>query len=194
MPVRFLPRTEPLVFSQALTQIVVRLDQALEKHLLRAYALVGGFAVSAWGVSRATQDIDLAVALGVSEPQALAAYLGSAYEAGDPDDPLSGVFRLILKSEGQDVPVQLIVLRPKWAEEVFRNVETVNVLGCTVPVVKWQSLVLMKLYAGGPVDIQDARSILAVRNPNAEDQKNLITQADVLGLAQEVRALLGLSF
>jgi hypothetical protein len=66
------------VFSQALNQIIVRLDQAREKHLLHAYALVGGFAVSVWGVSRATQDIDLAVALGVSEPQALAAYLTSA--------------------------------------------------------------------------------------------------------------------
>jgi len=89
--------------------------------------------------------------------------------------------------------VQLIVLRPNWANEVFRDVETVKILGCTVPVVKWQSLVLMKLYAGGPVDIQDARSILAVRNPNSEDQKSLIVQADVLGLAQEVRALLGRS-
>ena len=181
------------MFSQALNQIIVRLDQAREKHLLHAYALVGGFAVSVWGVSRATQDIDLAVALGVSEPQALAAYLGADYEAGEPDDPLSGVFRLILKSEEQDVPVQLIVLRPKWANEVFRDVETVKVLGCAVPVVKWQSLVLMKLYAGGPVDIQDARSILAVRKPNSADQATLIAQAEVLELAQEVRALLGRS-
>jgi hypothetical protein len=89
--------------------------------------------------------------------------------------------------------VQLIVLRPKWANEVFRDVETVKVLGCAVPVVKWQSLVLMKLYAGGPVDIQDARSILAVRKPNSADQATLIAQAEVLELAQEVRALLGRS-
>lgn len=77
-----------------------------------SYVLVGGFAASVWGVSRATQDIDLAVALGTTEPKVLAAHLGAAYEAGDADSPLQGVFRLTLKSEGQDVPVQLVVLRP----------------------------------------------------------------------------------
>jgi hypothetical protein len=191
-PLRFLPRIEPLVFPEALSQIITRLDQARENRLLHAYALVGGFAVSAWGVARATQDIDLAVALGTSEPKALATYLGAVYEAGDADDPLRGVFRLILRSEGQDVPVQLIVLRPKWVDEVFRDVEPVNVLGCAIPVVNWKPLVLMKLYAGGPVDIQDAKSILAVRKPNSADRKSLIARADVLGLAQEVQALLDL--
>lgn len=180
------------MFPEALSQIIAHLEQGRENRLLHAYALVGGFAVSTWGVSRATQDIDLAVALGTAEPNALAAHLGATYEAGDADDPLRGVFRLILVSEGQDVPVQLIVLRPKWADEVFRDVETVKVLGYAVPVVNWRSLVLMKLYAGGPVDLQDARSIIAVQKPNTADRKRLIAQAEALGLAQEVRALLDL--
>ncbi len=180
------------MFPEALSQIIASLDQAREKRLIQSYALVGGFAVSAWGVARATQDIDLAVALGTSEPKALATYLGATYEPGDADDPLRGVFRLARKSEGREIPVQLIVLRPKWADEVFRRIETVKVLGCVVPVVNWQSLVLMKLYAGGPVDLQDARSIIAVRKPNTADRKSLIAQANVLGLAQEVQVLLDL--
>ncbi|MBH0207256.1 MAG: hypothetical protein HP495_01755 [Nitrospira sp.] len=60
------------MFSKALNQIVERLDQAHRARLLASYALIGGFAVSACGVARAAQDIDLAVALGTSEPQALA--------------------------------------------------------------------------------------------------------------------------
>ncbi len=180
------------MFPEALTQIVGRLDQARTQRLLQAYALVGGFAVSAWGVARATQDIDLAVALGTSEPQALAAHLGATYQPGDADDPLHGVFRLLLKCEGQDVPVQLIVLRQKWADVAFREVETLKVLGSAVPVVNWQALVLLKLYAGGPVDLQDARSILAVCNPTAADRNSLIAQAEALGLAQDVQALLDL--
>jgi hypothetical protein len=56
--------------------------------------------------------------------------------------------------------------------------------------VNWQALVLMKLYAGGPIDLQDARNIVAVRNPGTEDRKRLIVQADGLGIGQEVRALL----
>lgn len=158
--------------------------------MLRSYALIGGFAVSAWGVARATQDIDLAVALGPSEPQALAEYLEATYEPGDIDDPLRGVFRLNLTCEGQSVPVQLIVLPSNWADIAFRGVETVKTLGCSVPVVSWQALVLLKLYAGGPVDLQDARSIVAVRNPNARTRGDLLAQAEGLGLAHGMRTLL----
>lgn len=178
------------MFQEALNKIIGHLEQAQRKRLLQSYALIGGFAVSAWGVARATQDIDLAVALGTSEPKALAAHLGATYQPGDMDDPLRGVFRLILKCERQDVPIQLIVLQPKWADVAFKGVESLKVLGCAVPVVNWQALVLMKLYAGGPIDLQDARSIVAVRKPNAADRKSLIAQADVMGLAREARALL----
>jgi hypothetical protein len=178
------------VFSKALSQIVERLAQAQTARLLHSYALIGGFAVSAWGVARATQDIDLAVALGTSAPQALATHLGAAYESGGVDDPLRGVFRLSLKCEGQEVPVQLIVLPSTLAAIAFNHIETLLVLGCSVPVVNWKALVLLKLYAGGPVDLQDARSIVAVRKPNERERASLIAQADALGLGEEVRMLL----
>jgi hypothetical protein len=178
------------VFSEALSQIIERLCQAQNARLLHSYALIGGSAVSAWGVARATQDIDLAVALGTSEPQALATYLGATYEPGGIDDPLRGVFRLNLKCEEQEVPVQLIVLPATLAAIVFKQIEILNVLGCSVPVVNWQALVLLKLFAGWPIDMQDARNILAVRNPGATHREDLIAQADALGLGEEVRMLL----
>lgn len=52
-PLRFLLQTKP-VFPEALSQIVGRLAQAQKNHLLHSYTLIGGFAVSAWGVARAT--------------------------------------------------------------------------------------------------------------------------------------------
>jgi hypothetical protein len=179
------------VFSEALSQIIERLAQAQKARLLHSYALIGGFAVSAWGVARATQDIDLAVALGTSDPYVLATRLGATYEPGGIDDPLQGVFRLNLRCEGQEVPVQLIVLPSQFAAIAFNQIQTLRVLDCSVPVVNWQALVLLKLFAGGPIDMQDARSILAVRNPGAAHREDLIAQADVLGLSKEMRALLG---
>ncbi|MDC8448435.1 MAG: hypothetical protein LV473_08760 [Nitrospira sp.] len=178
------------MFSKALSLIVERLDQAHSAQLLSSYALIGGFAVSAWGVARATQAIDLAVALGISEPQALAIYLGATYEPGGIDDPLRGVFRLSLTCEGQEVPVQLIVLPSKLAALAFTNIERLNTLGCSVPVVNWETLVLLKLFAGGPIDLLDARNIVAVRKPGAGDRNELIALGDTVGLAQDVRTLL----
>lgn len=177
------------MFPEVLSRVVTRLEQARKNGLLQAYALIGGFAVSAWGVSRATQDIDLAVALGTSAPQALSTHLGAAYEAGDADDPLQGAFHLTIETNGQEVPIQLILLRSKWTDVAFKGVTTLNILGCAVPVVNWHALVLLKLYAGGPVDLQDARSIVAVRTPNAAEREHLVAEADTLGLGQEIRTL-----
>jgi len=181
------------VFRQALIEIIRRLDQAREGKLVQSYALVGGFAVSAWGVTRATRDIDLAVALGAADPGLLAAHLKANYHPGDPDDPLRGVFRVELSVGEQVVPVQLIVLQPRWADVVFRRVETLLVLGCSVPVVNWQALVLLKLYAGGPVDLQDARDIVAIRQLSPAERADLAAQAEALGVAEECKALLSTS-
>lgn len=178
------------MFSEALSRIVERLSHAQSARLLSSYALIGGFAVSAWGVARATQDIDLAVALGTSEPQALAVYLGATYEPGGIDDPLRGVFRLSLSCKGQEIPVQLIVLPSKLAALAFTNIERLNALGCSVPVVNWKPLVLLKLFAGGPIDLLDARNIVAVRKPGVSDRNELIALGETVGLAQDVRTLL----
>ncbi len=81
------------MFAQALTDIIRRLEEAKALGLVEQYALIGGFAVSAWGVPRATHDLDFALALGAVEPAALARSLKADFHAGDPSDPLRGVFR-----------------------------------------------------------------------------------------------------
>lgn len=178
------------MFRQALIETLGRLDRAREQGLVQSYVLVGGFAVSAWGVVRATRDIDLAVVIGTANPHLLASKLEASYQPGDPDDPLRGVFRMEIPVGEQVIPVQLIVLHQKWAEVVFRDVETLSILDCLVPVVNWQALVLLKLYAGGPVDLQDAREIVAVRQPSPAERKTLAAQAETLGVAEEFKALL----
>ena len=107
------------MFRQALSEIIQRLEEVKARGLLQQYALVGGFAVSAWGVPRSTRDIDFVVALGGTEPVAVAAQLGASYRPGDPDDPLRGVFRTDIKVGEQTVPVQLIVLPPSWTGVIF---------------------------------------------------------------------------
>ncbi|OGW64858.1 MAG: hypothetical protein A3H49_02375 [Nitrospirae bacterium RIFCSPLOWO2_02_FULL_62_14] len=177
------------MFRQALIDIVRRLDEARKKKLVQSYALVGGFAVSAWGVARATQDIDLAVALGTADPARLAAHLKAGFQPGDPDDPLCGVFRLKLSVGKRTVPVQLILLQSRWADLVFGQIKKIPVLERRLPVVDWPALVLLKLYAGGPVDLQDARNIVAVRRPNQSELKDLAAKAEELGVAEEYKAL-----
>ena len=179
------------MLRQALIETLSRLDRAREQRLVQSYVLVGGFAVSAWGVVRATRDIDLAVVIGTANPHLLASRLEASYQAGDPDDPLRGVFRMEIPAGEQVIPVQLIVLHQKWAEAVFRDAETLSILDCQVPVVNWRALVLLKLYAGGPVNLQDARDIVAVRQPGQAERQALAAQAEALGVAEEAKTLFG---
>jgi hypothetical protein len=178
------------VFAQALTEILRRLDDAHTHHLLDRYALIGGFAVAAWGVPRATHDLDFALALGVADPLAMSRHLGAEYQAGDADDPLCGVFQLTVTIEDVAIPVQLIVLPSVWNTIIFRGITTLSVFGCAVPVVSWQSLILLKLYAGGPQDLLDARQVLAVCQPGLADMQAVSALADQLGLSATWQALI----
>ena len=73
------------MFDQALTEIVRRLEDARTHHLLDQYALIGGLAVAAWGVPRATHDLDFALALGSADPAALSRALNARFQAGEDD-------------------------------------------------------------------------------------------------------------
>jgi hypothetical protein len=178
------------VFTEALTEIVRRLDEAKARQFLDDYALIGGFAVSAWGVPRATHDLDFALALGATDPEAVSRYLHADFQPGEPEDPLRGVFRASVAVHDPPVPVQLVLLPSTWDAIIFQGVESLQVFGCAVPVVAWPALVLMKLYAGEPQDLLDAQQILAVRKPTKAEQEAIAALAATVGLSDAWRRLL----
>ena len=161
------------MFAQALTEIIGRLDEAQALGLVEQFALIGGFAVSAWGVPRATHDLDFALALGSQEPTTLARSLQAEFHAGDPTDPLRGVFRTTISVKSRSIPAQFILLPSIWSSIVFRKIVSLPVFGTSVPVVSWQSLILLKLYAGGPQDLVDAQQVLVARRPTESERQEL---------------------
>lgn len=173
------------MFQEALTEILSRLETAHSRSLLHAYALIGGFAVSAWGVPRATHDIDFAVAIGTADPHVLAAFLEGHFESGDAEDPLRGVLHTVIEIGSTPVSLQLIFFPSALTEITFRHVKSLSVLEQMVPVVSWQTLILLKLYAGGPQDTLDAQQILQVRHPKAEELEEIGEMAESLGILRD---------
>ncbi|MDF0643483.1 MAG: hypothetical protein P0111_05600 [Nitrospira sp.] len=163
--------------------MVRRLDEARAHQLLDQYALIGGFAVAAWGVPRATRDLNFALALGSADPAALSRHLQARFQSGEAEDPLRGVFQTTMTIDGVSITVQLIVLPAAWNAIVFHGIEQLSIFGSAVPVVSWQSLILLKLYAGGPQDFLDAQQILAVRQPTQAEQQAVSALADRMGLS-----------
>jgi hypothetical protein len=177
------------VFEEALTKVLSRLETARAQGLLGDYALIGGFAVAAWGVPRATQDIDFAVAIGSKDPYVLAEYMDGQYDIGGVDDPLKGVIRATVTVASGSVPLQLVFLPSVFTDAIFHQVETLSILNHRVPVVKWDVLLLLKLYAGGPQDMLDARQILKIRQPSTVEIQAVGNLAGRLGVLEEWTAL-----
>lgn len=180
------------MFQQALTDVLARLETARLQGLVEAFALIGGFAVSAWGVPRATQDIDFAIAIGSTNPPSLAAFLGGRFEPGEPDDPLKGFLHSSIQIGSVSISLQLILFPSSLTKITFQHVEKFYIMDQVVPVVSWQMLVLLKLYAGGPQDKLDAHHILQVRNPQPRDLGEIGNMAESLGILEDWATLLNL--
>jgi hypothetical protein len=138
-------------------------------------AVIGGLALAAHGVARATLDADLLVVdRRVLEEAFWKGLAGSAslrIVRGDADDPLAGVVRLADEAEAVDV----IVGRFEWQRAAIDRRMTVSVGDEVVPVVQRADLVVLKLFAGGPQDQLDVR---------------LLHAADPDGLSREMDSVL----
>ena len=86
--------------------------------------------MAAWGVPRATHDLDFALALGSADPAALSRALNARFQAGEDDDPLRGVFQTTVTIEGVSIPIQLIILPAAWNAIIFHGIEQLSVFGC----------------------------------------------------------------
>ena len=131
----------------------------LERHGVAA-ALIGGVALGAHGLARATLDTDILVAdEGVLDPRFWSTFtdLGVAeIRRGDADDPLLGIVRFAATDE----PVDVIVGRGAWIVPVLQRQFRIEAGGYSLPVVDRADLVLLKLFAAGPQDLLDVRLLL----------------------------------
>lgn len=123
-------------------------------------ALIGGVALAFHGIDRATEDIDLLA----TKPSILrsshwedlrAEGISVGVTEGDHDDPLRGVVRI--KSVE---PIDVVVPRGRWHDDVLsRRLDRV-ILGERIPVVDAADLILLKVDAGGPIDLIDVELLI----------------------------------
>jgi hypothetical protein len=128
------------------------------------HCLIGAHAMAARGYPRFTIDVDLLT----SDPRVLQrdawnalGTCGATIEPrrGDADDPLGGVVHIML-ADGTDVD---LVLGSGSGRPVSSNrAERMEVLDSVLPVALASDLILLKLAAGGYLDLRDAAALLAI--------------------------------
>ncbi len=128
------------------------------------HALIGAVAVAARGHPRSTLDIDfLTTDASVLRDEFWDALRseGATVEVrkGDLDDPLRGVVRIVLPDRKM---ADVVVAKYRWQDRVIDRAEALDIGGMTlpIPVPLTSDLILLKLFAGGPQDVSDIRSLL----------------------------------
>lgn len=136
--------------------LAARVITHLERNGVMA-AIVGGVALGAHGVARATLDTDvLVVDRSVLSPTFWRTLRGAPepeVRRGDSDDPLAGVVRLASRSDSVDV----LVGRGAWMRRILERRTWLRLRRHNLPIVDRADLVLLKLYAGGPQDLLDVQ-------------------------------------
>ncbi|MCJ7524172.1 MAG: nucleotidyltransferase family protein [Candidatus Aminicenantes bacterium] len=131
------------------------------------FALIGGYAVAAWGAVRATRDIDFLAAVAPDKiPGLIKAFMKAGfkgnYRSGGEDDPVRGVLGLERAETPDAEPVEIILGIKKMPAAIFERARQIPFFGLEVPVTSPEDMILLKCLAGGPFDLADARSILKV--------------------------------
>jgi hypothetical protein len=139
------------------------------------YALIGGLALDAYGIPRATKDADFAVPVGAAEE---AAQRLAAQGAVVRPLRIGGVG---IRDEGRKLRIDLIDRRFHFArlfEEAIQHAaehgSRARISGREFPVVSLEHLLAMKLVSGEPKDDIDARRILQLEALDYRDARAIV--------------------
>lgn len=131
------------------------------------HALTGGWAVIAWGGVRTTSDLDILVLIGhPSRPLINKAFQELGYQLewrkGGSDDPIPEILRLTPRNDVDRPEIDFLLALKGFDLDALDRAVPVSLGGWIMPVLRPEDLIAMKLSAGGGVDFQDVKSLLAI--------------------------------
>lgn len=136
------------------------------------HGLIGGWAVIAWGRVRATRDVDWLAEIPASRKKEILALLARFGRpewcpAGE-DDPVAGLIRVAPKTE-QGALTDVLLARSGADREALGRCVAVEIAGRSLPTVRPEDIVAMKLQAGGSLDFDDARAVLSAQSARIDE-------------------------
>ena len=173
-----------------LTDLLRPLDLIFKRCQIR-YAVIGGYAVAAWGEERATRDIDLLCSAGCSKALVDAMneeHLRFEHRIGDYDDPISEVIRIEMGAVTDPSEVDILIGIRNAPPGIFDRIHTINVDGLAIPVASPEDLVILKLLGGSARDLEDAKSVVQVQGKKLD--LNLVRQLCPEHLRQNLQKLI----
>jgi hypothetical protein len=157
-------------------------DTPAATELLRALATVlgtlgarwyvfGAQAVLVWGRPRLTGDVDVTIFLDPEQPDPFVAAmteLGFELRVADVDDFVARTRVFPFTHTASGLALDVVLGGPGLEEEFLRTARPVDVGGVTVPVIGPAELIVTKVLAGRPKDLDDVRGILLAQGESLD--------------------------
>lgn len=160
-----------------------------------AWALVGGVAVVARASIRTTKDIDVVVAVDLAGLPSLLAHLAAEGFTGDEAEirefAPGGLVRLWLPpGRRQGLGLDLLFADDELSRQILDRATPVEIGGLSIPVATPEDLILMKLDANRPTDLDDVIALKDAFDATL-DRPYLARMAGRLGIEARMRAFVG---
>lgn len=147
-------------------RLLARVAAALAKRKI-PYMVIGGQAVLLYGEPRATKDIDITLALGVEELRRILDAVRAArlrLLTADAEEFARKTMVVPTQDKDSGVRVDFILSYTDYERQAVERARDVKIGRTTVRFAALEDLVIHKLVAGRPRDIEDVESIL-LKNP-----------------------------
>ena len=157
--------------SSPLADVLARIRAAAEHAGVRWY-IFGAQAAILMGASRLTADIDVTMLLGQRDVTDLLAALESrGFRLRIPGDPEGFIARtrvLPMVDAVSNMPVDVVLGGPGLEEAFADRADVLDVGGILVPVISPEDLIVTKVLASRPKDLDDVVAVLAARRDDID--------------------------
>lgn len=156
--------------SPDFAELLARLNRAMEARGI-PFMLIGGQAVLLHGEPRLTQDVDVTLGVG---PSRLDDVLSLCSEAGldplpeDVVDFVRTTFVLPARDGTTGIRVDLIFSTTPFEARAIGRAEPVAIGGAEVPFATAEDLIVHKLFAARPRDLEDAAGVVRRKGPELD--------------------------
>lgn len=168
------------------------------------WCILGAQAAVIHGRPRMTADIDVTVELGSRSVNALLAALSTSgfAPAFEFDEAFIAATRVVPVVHSSGMPVDIMLAGPGLEEMFLEAAELTDIAGVDVPVISAEHLVVTKILAGRPRDLEDVEGIVVARAGTLDYKQieqvlvmleSAIGQSDLLPRWRSIAAKLGSS-
>jgi hypothetical protein len=187
--------------DSAVAEVLAAAAPALRRCDSRWY-LFGAQAVAVWGRPRMSADVDVTAAIGTSPDKLITAMNEAGFDLRlDEWRPFLDRTRVLpFLHRATSLPFDIVVAGPGLEEDFLQRARDVDLAGVMVPVISPEDLVVTKLLAGRPKDVDDIRSILDERLPDLDLDRirhlidllqQALTRSDIASLFEDLLASAG---